>query len=117
MRLTPLTLTPLLLLYTSQRGLLEIPTDVEAPRDWFFRETLAGVPSQLKRSYQIGRRRSASGADSEIIMLLEDLRSILTYEDEEEELADVPKAEIVQYLIEAVKHLDMRLLKELDEVS
>jgi hypothetical protein len=115
-----------------QRGLLEIPQDQEVINDWFFRQVLEVVPLQLRRNYHVTSGNSAyssnsrirkkvdngSGGnpDEQVRFLLDDLRNCLTFENEEIEFEEASRMELQQFLLQSVKYIDSKLIKELDEV-
>lgn len=110
-----------------QRGLLEIPQDEEVVSDWFFRQVLEAVPLQLRRNYHVNnsnssshyrhRKKSSSGGpDEQVTFLLDDIRSCLTFENEEIEFHQASRIELQMFLFQSVKLIDSKLLRELNEV-
>jgi hypothetical protein len=111
-----------------QRGLLEIPQDDEVVNDWFFRQVLEAIPIQLRRHYSSSshsrHRKSKSGgggggvcAEEQVTFLLDEIRSCLTFENEEIEFPQASRMELQLFLFQSVKLIDARLLRELNEVS
>jgi hypothetical protein len=109
-----------------QRGLLDMPTG-DTLNDWFFHQALEALPLQLKRNYQLNshnnsryyHRKKSSDPEEQISLLLGDVKSYLTFEDEEVEggLAQATRNELQIFLYQSVKLIDQRLMRELDEVS
>jgi hypothetical protein len=107
-----------------QRGLVELPDDADL--DWFFRGIITRVPPILKRSYivdnphrQQGKRirPNPSDMDAEIITVLDEIRSYLTIDNEDEEVEDIDRQAVLLFLYDCSRHLDKRLLFSLDEAE
>ena len=110
-----------------QRGLLEIPQDEEIVSDWFFRQVLEAVPLQLRRNYHVNnsnssshyrhRKKSSGGSpDEQVTFVLDEIRSCLTFENEEIEFHQASRIELQMFLFQSVKLIDSKLLRELNEV-
>jgi hypothetical protein len=109
-----------------QRGLLELPSSSSSPlpSDWFFRQVLEGIPLQLRRSYRIESilpnprlRKKLTDPDGQVMCLLEEIRSCLTYEDDEKELESSSNTDVLLFLLQSVKEIDARIVRECDEIE